>query len=165
MGTRYAVPGHAHSHYGTREIDNKNPQQYNQQGGVKTHSITFDYDNLPVSSIDDALVQALPANARINSATIRVLEAFLGGTSYEVGLYETDGTAISAGGIDTALLLADIGTVGETVDCDGALVGNTAGIGTDAGQVVIAATGTFTAGRGVLEINYTSLDDRANSNS
>jgi len=164
MGTRIAIPGHAYSHYGTREIDELYPQQYNQQGGVKTHSITWAFDSLPAVSLNDSIVQTIPANAHISKATIRVLEGFVGGTSYNVGLYETDGTVIDADGIDAAVATAALSAVGETVLCDGALVGNTAGTGTAAGQVVIAATGTYTAGRAVLEIEYTSLDDRSGSN-
>jgi hypothetical protein len=164
MGTRVAIPGHAYTHFGTREIDDKFPQQYNQTGGIKTYTLTWSYDDLPTESLDDSIVQSLPANSRINSSTLRVTEAFAGGTSYNIGLYETDGTVIDADGIDAAVALTAIDAVGETVVNDGVLVGNTAGIGSAAGQVRIAATGIFTAGRAVLEIEYTSLNDRANSN-
>lgn len=162
--TRVAIPGgHAYTHFGARNIDTQYPQQYNQGQGQKVQTINFSYDTLPAASVDDAIVQTLPANSYIESATLRVLEAFAGGTSYNIGLYETDGTAIDADGIDAAIALTAIDAVGETVLCDGALVQALTGIGTDAAQVVIAATGTFTAGRASLEIVFRSLDDRSSS--
>ena len=101
----------------------------------------------------------LPAHAWIKDATLRVTEAFTsGGTpTLDIGLTESDGTAIDADGIDAAVALSAIDAVGETVLCDGALVGNTAGIGSAAGQVVAAGSAAYTAGRAVLIIRYVEL--------
>ena len=149
----------AATHYGPRTHEDKAPSIHKIEHGKELLELHFAYDDLPTSSLDK-LVQSLPVNSRITSATLRVIEAFAGGTSYDIGLYQEDGTVIDADGIDAGVALAAIDAVGETVDCDGALVGNTAGIGSAAGQVVIAATGTFTAGRAVLFVEYERLDDR-----
>jgi hypothetical protein len=104
---------------------------------------TFSYDDLPVNGLDE-LILRVPANAVIKSAHIRVLTAAAGGTSYDFGLYQPDGTVIDADGIDAAVATAAL-TAGAHIACDGALIG--ASIGADAGQLVVAATGTFTAGK------------------
>jgi hypothetical protein len=146
--------------YGTRDIDDKHPSQYTGRGGIASQVITFSYDDLPTFGLD-AVIQSIPANAFIKSATLRVLTAFAGGASYNIGLYQADSTVIDADGIDAAVALTAIDAVGETVLCDGALVAGLLGIGAAAGQVVVAATGTFTAGKAVLTIEYTELNDRA----
>ena len=61
---------------------------------------------------------------------------------------------IDADGIDAAVAAAAMSSVGETVLCDGALVQATAGIGSAAGQLVVAATGTYTAGEARVIIKY-----------
>lgn len=157
---RYTLTGHAVSNYGPREIEDKLPAQFAQATGLKKMVVQFKYDDLPTYSSTDDSVLKIPANARIVRATFRTVVAFAGGTSYDIGLYTSAGVAIDADGIDAAVLLAAINAVGETVVCDGALVNNTAGIGTDAGQIVVAATGTFTAGEGYLTVEYETLDDR-----
>jgi hypothetical protein len=160
MGTRAAVYGHAFTNYGTREIEDKFAAQFDQVQGQKKLVVHFNYDDLPTYSATDDMVLSIPANARIISSTLRVVTPFAGGTSYDIGLYTSAGVAIDADGIDAAVATAAINAIGETVVCDGALVNNTAGIGTTAGQIVIAATGTFTAGEGYLTVIYETLDDR-----
>lgn len=154
-GTRRAA-----TDYGAREIEAKLPSKHAGSQSRQVLNVTFSFDDLPVAGLDQAILR-IPANAHISRATLRVHTAFAGGTSYNIGLEEEDGTTIDADGIDAAIALTAIDAVGETVLCDGALVANTAGIGTAAGQVVIAATGTFTAGKASLEIEYEDLLDRA----
>lgn len=158
--TRAAIPGHAMAHFGPRDVEDKLPSKYAGSQNKKMLNVTFSYDDLPTYGTDNAIL-SIPANAYIVSATLRVHTGFAGGTSYNIGLYEADSTVIDADGIDAAVATAAIDTAGETVACDGALVGATAGIGSAAGQVVVAATGTFTAGKATLEIEYIALEDRA----
>lgn len=142
--------------FGRHEVDKKLPYYMPNEGILKTLIVPFFYDDLPVVSANDAGVQLIPANSFIHSAYINVSgTAFAGGTSYNFGLYESDGTVIDADGIDAAVATATL-AANAWVACDGALIG--ASIGTAAGQVVIAATGTFTAGYGKLAINYISND-------
>lgn len=150
----------AATHYGPRAIEDKLGSKYQRDHGEEVLEITFSYDDLPTTG-DDQAIYRIPANARIKEATLRVITAFAGGTSYNIGLSESDGTVIDADGIDAAVATAALDAVGETVACDGALVANTAGIGTAAGQVTVAATGTYTAGKAVLKVVYEPLYDRA----
>jgi hypothetical protein len=150
----------AATHYGPREIEDVIGSKYQRDHNEEVLEIAFSYDDLPTNGLDEA-IHRIPANAHIKEATLRVITAFAGGTSYNIGLNQPDGTVIDADGIDAAVLTAAIDAVGETVLCDGALVNNTAGIGTAEGQVVIAATGTYTAGKAVLKVVYTPLYDRA----
>lgn len=150
----------AATNYGTRDIEDVLPSKYIQDHGEEVLEYTFSYDDLPTYGKDAAILK-IPANARIKSATLTVITAFAGGTSYNLGLYDEDGNVIDADGIDAGVLTAAIDAVGETVACDGALVANTAGIGTTAGQLVVAATGTYTAGKARLRVVYEPLLDRA----
>ena len=162
MSRIQAFPGNAMSHFGVREIENKLPSKFQGRQNSQIQRIEFSYDDLPTYGTDKAILE-IPANAFIVRATLRTLTAFAGGTSYNIGLYESDSTVIDADGIDAAVALTAMDAVGETVICDGALVAATAGIGANAGQVVIAATGTYTAGHASLEVEYIVLDDRAAS--
>lgn len=116
--------------------------------------IPLNYDDLATYSSNDATVQSIPANSLILSCELYVETAFAGGTSYAVGLYQSDSTVIDADGLITDLNapLANINAAGDWVVGSGALVGAT--IGTAAGQVVVAATGTFTAGKAFIRVKY-----------
>ena len=110
-----------------------------------------------------------------------VLTAFTGGTDYNVGTEQLDGTDIDLDGLFDALLIADIDTRGQVINAtnhagtnSGALLAGaahafastvtmapsfvtTSGLENLAvdGQLIVVANGTFTAGRAVLEIFYT----------
>ena len=137
--------------YGPRGSEDKLPALIKTEGNTKELSIDFNYDDLPTYSADGAMVLAIPADAFIVSARLHVKTAAAGGTSYNLGLYESDSTVIDADGIDAAVATATL-TEDAWVDCDGALVGAT--IGAAAGQIVVAATGTFTSGSYNLVIEY-----------
>lgn len=150
----------AATHYGTRGIEDVIPSKYQTYHGEHVLEYTFSYDDLPTEGLDEAILR-IAANARIKEATLTTLVAFVGGTSYNIGLYQEDGTVIDADGIDAAVATAAIDAVGETVVCDGALVGGTVGIGTAAGSVRVAATGTYTAGKARLRLVVEELLDKA----
>lgn len=150
----------AATHYGTRGIEDLLPSKYEISHGDKVLEWTFSFDDQPVVGLDEAILR-IPANARIKSATLTTILAFVGGTSIGFGLAEADGTVIDVDGIDVAVATAAIDAIGETVLCDGALVDNTAGIGTAAGQLTTAVIGTYTAGKARMKIVYEELYDRA----
>lgn len=150
----------AATHYGTRDVEDVLGSKYSGNHGLEVLEYTFSYDDLPTTGQDQAILR-IPANARIRSATLNVITAFAGGTSYNFGLSQPDGTVIDADGLDAAVALTAIDAVGESVVMDGALVNNTAGIGANAGQLTVAATGTFTAGKARVRIEYEPLYDRA----
>lgn len=101
----------------------------------------------------------LPANASVLSAVLVMSEAAAGGTSFTVGTRQIDGTTISDTSLVTATegILANVNAIGKRVYGAGALVATaagTAGVGTADAFVYIATTGTFTAGKGRLIIEY-----------
>lgn len=161
-GERVILPtGNAATHYGPRSFETKLPAEYVSSQGDKVQNITFSSDTLPVADASDDSVLSIPANAYIVSSILRVVVPFAGGTSYNIGLQETDGTEIDNNGLFAALAAAALDTVGETNIGAGALIGLGAGIGAANGQVVVVETGTFTAGQATLEIVYRTLNDRA----
>ena len=131
------------NHYGTRTTKNKyGGQESTKMGVVKSAEWHFTYDDLP-AALNSNLPQVIPANASIVSATMYVDEAFTSTsttTDLTVGLEEKDGTDIDVNGLieaDEATQTA-IGTAGNVINGAGALVGTT--IGTEAGQLIVAAS-------------------------
>lgn len=150
----------AATHYGRRLNEDKYPAVYQPEQGKECLEVTFAYDDLPSYSLDK-LVQSIPAKAVILSASLHVETAFAGGTSLAIGLHQSDGTAIDADGLftDAELPLANIDAAGDYIAAaGGALVGTS--IGAAAGQLVVAATGTFTAGEATLKVTYQPLLER-----
>lgn len=131
-------------------------------GGTEQMVIDINYDNLPAETTDtdnDGTNDGwndndpfIPAGSLILRAVIVVETAFAGGTSYNFGLSEKDGSVIDADGIDAAVATAAL-AANLAVQCDGALVGGTALVQQDA-YLKVAATGTFTAGKAKLFIEY-----------
>lgn len=153
----------AATHYGPREIEDVLPGRYADKHGKKVFEYTFSFDDLPVSGLDAAIL-SLPANSRILAATLKVITPIAGTTpTVTIGMEQSDGTAIDVDGIDVAIAEAALDAIGETVLCDGALVDNTAGIGTAAGQVIVTTGGTVTAGKFNLKVEFEELVDRATS--
>lgn len=137
--------------FGTRTPEDKIAGLTRTAGAVEQVVLDFDYDDLPVVGGSDTQVLSIPAGSQIVSSKLNVKTAAAGGTSYNIGLYQADGTVIDADGIDAGVLTAAL-TAGAWIENDGALVG--ASIGSAAGQIVVAATGTFTAGSYRLVIEY-----------
>jgi hypothetical protein len=101
----------------------------------------------------------LPANASVLRAVFVASEAAVGGTSFTIGTYNKAGTAIAATGLFTATegVIANINAIGKRTYGAGALVSTavgTAGVGTANAYVGVSTTGTFTAGKGRLVIDY-----------
>ena len=141
-------------HYGPRTTTGKYGRAGNDTGLVKTAEWTFSYDGLPVAG-EDTLGVSIPAYAKIVSARLEVLTPFAGGTSYDLGLYTAAGAEIDADGIDSAVATAAIDARGDVVVCNGALVGGTLSVGAADGKLTVAATGTYTAGKARLVVEYT----------
>lgn len=157
--------------FGVPANPNKKGAVIADDGVVRTALYEFSYDDLPTNSSSDSGVLTLPAYVTILDAFLITETAFAGGTSYDVGLVQTDGTAIDADGIFVAIPLASINAKGDYVrafirDSDGTgnLTDSLAGVflnvaggaahTTVASQVKVTATGTFTAGKAHLYIRY-----------
>ena len=141
------------SHYGVRTSNNSlGGQESTKEGIVKSAEWSFSYDNLS-ATLNSNLAQTIPANASIVEATLYVDTAWVGGTNLTIGLYTPAGVAIDADGLVAATVTATL-TANKVVTGAGALVGTT--IGANAGQLVAATTGTYTAGsaRVVVKFKY-----------
>lgn len=147
--------------FGTRVSEGKRGGNVRTSGEKDQYVVEFSYDDLPEGG---ALVDAdgsyvrLPDNALVLDAYLEVLEAFAGGTSYDIGLDEADGTAIDVDGLWDDLVLADINAVGErsVARAHGGTNSGTlldAAI-TDPAVLIVTATGTFTAGRARVVVEY-----------
>ena len=141
------------SHYGVRTSNNSlGGQESTKEGIVKSAEWSFSYDNLS-ATLNSNLAQTIPANASVVEATLYVDDASVGGTNLTIGLYTPAGVAIDADGLVEAKLTAAL-TANKVIAGDGALVGTT--VGANAGQLVAATTGTYTAGsaRVVVKFKY-----------
>lgn len=130
--------------------------QLSASGGV---SYTRDLNNDGVVDGFDLGDTYLPANSSVLRVTVIATEAAAGGTSITLGTYGLTGTAISANSLVTATegVLANLNAVGKRTYGAGALVAataGTAGVGTSDAYVALAASGTFTAGKGRILIEY-----------
>lgn len=154
MGIEVAAVRGVAVHYGARSTDGKYGRYGGESGVTKSAEWTFSYDDLPVAGTD-ILGVSLPAYSQISSARLEILTAFAGGTSYNLGLEQSDGTDIDVDGIDAAVALTAMDGVGDAVQCDGALVGGILSTGAAAAYLTVVATGTYTAGKARLVVEYT----------
>jgi hypothetical protein len=141
------------SHYGVRTSNNSlGGQESTKEGIVKSAEWSFSYDNLS-ATLNSNLAQTIPANASVVEATLYVDDPWVGGTNLTIGLYTPAGVAIDADGLVEAKLTAAL-TANKVIAGDGALIGTT--VGANAGQLVAATTGTYTAGsaRVVVKFKY-----------
>jgi len=136
------------NHYGPRDRDASKGGQAKSTGQIKRAEWQFAYDDLPTYGSTN-LQFAIPAGATIVSSKWITGTAWAGGTSLNVGLYQSNGTVIDADGLDAAITPT---TAGAVIDGNGALVGAT--IGANAGELTVAATGTYTAGTATVIVEY-----------
>ena len=125
---------------------------------TETFAVDFRFDGLPVGSIVDEGVLVIPKGSLFVSCRVQALEAFVGGTGYDIGTVSAvDGTTpISAAGFFAQAstgAIAGINAVGKWIVSAGALVGAVSSLTLDS-QLAVVATGTFTAGRARLIIEY-----------
>lgn len=106
---------------------------------------------------DPARGVAIPSGSLIRACTLVTLTAFDSSGdngTLTIGLYQEDGsTAIDADGIDAAIAQTAMDAVGETVNCDGALVNGVA-LTADGYLTLNNGTSAFTAGKALLTITY-----------
>lgn len=135
--------------FGTRDLVNLEAGLIHTKGNYKElhidlHAIEDVVAYLPKSDM-------VPAGSVITSARILVKEAFVGGTSVEIGTTDLDNTnATTDSVIDTTLtaLLVDNATIeGAGVDIDGPL-------STADRFVSFTTVGTYTAGQATLIVEY-----------
>lgn len=156
--------------FGVPPSVNKKGAVITDDGLVRTVAYEFTYDDLPTNSSTDVGVHIFPAYSQIVEAFILVETAFTGGTSYDIGLVQTDGTAIDTDGIFAALPIASINAKGEmhrallrdsdgtgslTDNYTGALLNYAGAVGASTpANLKVTATGSFTAGKAHLYVRY-----------
>lgn len=108
----------------------------------------------------------IPAGAWLTSATLLVEIPFVGGSAtLDIGLVDASDmeaafTDLNDAGIDSAIAITAIDAIGDTISCDGALIGTV--LSSDSGGYLVtaeAAVATFTAGKAKLTIKYRTLVD------
>ena len=119
------------------------------KGNTKEAFWLFDVENFPAVGTNGIQFE-IPQGALIKSARLEVLENFAGGTSLVVGFAEADGTAIDADGVLETTLTAAL-VAGADLAGNGALIGKRLA---ETGELVVAPTGTFTAGKARLVLEY-----------
>jgi hypothetical protein len=138
--------------FGARDSKNAAAATVQTEGNICVMQFPFDYDVVEtIGTAPSSTSIPIPANATIMRGNIRVTTAFAGGTSINFGTMDSAGTAIDADGLDAAVAVADMDAVGDVVTFDGAQIGKR--IASDA-YFGIQYTGTYTAGRGVVTIEY-----------
>lgn len=120
---------------------------------------TADLNNDGTADGFDLMDTYLPAYASVLRTVVYVSEAAAGGTSISLGTFQRNGTAISATSLITATegVLANLDTVGARTYGAGALnasAAETASVGANDAYVGLTLTGTFTAGKGKIIIEY-----------
>lgn len=140
--------------YGPAERNQKWGAKAAKHGSITEVEYEFTYDDLPAADDGNEMNIVIPADSLLLDAYLKVGTAWAGGTSIDIGLVQTDGTAIDADGIDASVATASL-TADAIIAGDGALIG--ASIGSDDAVVEIAATGTYTAGSAKLLVRYIEL--------
>ena len=179
MPISYAGPGGARNNYGPREVAKKEAGLL-ADGLRRTLVVPFSFDNLPTAANAgaDAVAQFVPAGCPVVAVALKVTQTFLGGTDYQFGLEQANGTDIDTDGLITAAVgvVANLVTTNVIfgrgamvtegpdaagtahIDADGVYVkGATGPVSSVNAYPLVTANGTFTAGAGVLYITYLDI--------
>lgn len=147
--------------FGAQTSEAKRGGKCDTDGNIEEHVIEFGYGDLPTGVLgSDGSYLPIPANAVPVDAYLEVIEAFAGGTSYDMDLVDSTGAAIGSGTdkLWDALALADINAIGKRSVSSthaGTNSGNALNVAlASAGTLKVTAAGTFTAGKARIVIRY-----------
>lgn len=153
--------------FGTRSVQTNTLVVSGASGAKKSGYMVIDYSGLEdTDSVTAAGISeqsyVIPRGSLITDANFVVHTAFAGATAtLDIGTYDSDLSSIAADdadGIDVDIAVTAIDAVGDTIQCDGALVNAAVlcGATSNSDVVVVAAyqTAAFTAGRGVLYLEW-----------
>lgn len=154
--------------FGTHSDDNRVPAVQANRDGYRVITMTFTGTELEdIASLTAASLfpqtPRIPRGSLIHRATFQVVTAFdsagdAGTLTIGTVAYGAIGTVDDVDGIDATVAQSAIDAIGETVICNGALVGGTVPVGatsnTDVAIVAGYATAAFTAGEGILVVEY-----------
>lgn len=154
--------------FGTHTKDNDVAAVTSEKNSVKTLVLEINGTSVPSSwAAANVAAQAQAALIKrgsiIHRATFETVVAFTSGGAGTLNIGTYGGAALTtaddADGIDATVALTAMDAIGETVICDGALVGGTVPVGaTSDSDVMIGftyGTAALTAGKGILTIQYT----------
>jgi hypothetical protein len=144
--------------YGTTEVDVALGGENTTDGDVRHLEIDFDFSDLAAYGTAKIIGEGvrLPVGAWLKSATLLVTTAFAGATgTLTLGTIDTDRSTVhDADGIDAAIAVTAIDAIGDTIACDGALIGTVLANTTPLYITATVGTAQFTAGAAKLTIEY-----------
>lgn len=152
--------------FGTHTTDNRVPAVTAVEGDVKVMTLTVKGTEVEASASLTAASLfpqsvSIPYGSVIKRATFQTVVAFTGSSStLNIGTYKAGDitTVDDADGIDATIALTAMDAIGEIVNCDGALVAGTVPAGATSNsdvQIVVGyGTAAFTAGEGILTVEY-----------
>jgi len=135
------------------------PQRITEVYVVGTELRAFDDSTDPTTIVD--WHTRIPTGVHLEKADFEVQVAFAGATAtLDLGLVQASDmeyalTDEDDDGIDSAIAVTAIDAVGDTIACDGALIGTV--LGSDSGGYLVSAeagTANFTAGKGLLRLYW-----------
>ncbi len=141
--------------YGTRTSDNENAATVRTMGNVEILQFPLNWDSLPASGTAPSVKSvSIPRHSTMVAGNFRVSEAFLSGTNIDFGTMNSAGTAIDDDGFDGAVTAAAM-ALNAVIDFNGALMNDIdVSIGTVDAFFATVVTGTFTAGKGIVTLEY-----------
>jgi hypothetical protein len=137
--------------FGPSAPDQKLGATMSSDGPYTTLEYVFTYDDLPGADSGNAMVAKIPAGAQIKDSTMFVETAWLGGTNITIGSVDLDGSADDPDGLHAAIVTANLTADSIHVGA-GSLIG--ASSGAEDVNVIVVATGTYTAGKSRLVVRY-----------
>ncbi len=169
MGTIYTNSDGLQIRFGTDEAQVARSGSVSPAGAYKTFTYDLQWGATGSSggympllaenslSLNRTNAVALPAGWLLKSATLITEVAFTsaGSPVLDIGLSKEDGTVIDEDGIDVAIAMTAIDAIGETVACDGALVGTV--LAFNSYLTVEVDTADYTAGRAKLIIELMAI--------
>ena len=128
------------------------------EGQLSKLVIDFAFGDLSAFSVVKIMSDnVLPDNIHIKTCELYVPVAFVGATAtLSIGLVQADDRSTDIGtaniGLDDTIAITAIDAIGDTIACDGAIVGTT--ITESALVTMLVGTANMTAGQGILTIEY-----------
>jgi hypothetical protein len=150
--------------FGTDQADAAREGSPCQSGSTKKMEIDIVYSDMAAFGLNQFVnkvpTAVMPAGMLLKSAVLTVVEPFDSAgdaLTLDIGTANQDGTVVDADGIDVAVAQASIDAIGETVTCDGALIGTI--LASDQYLTLRANVATATAGKAKLLIELLPVGD------
>jgi hypothetical protein len=144
--------------FGTEEVAVTQAGEYNQLGPLHYIEAEINWDELEAFGTTTFLSETvkLPDGVYLEKAEFEVSVAFAGASAtISFGTIDTDRTtAHDADGIDVQIATTSIDAAGDTITCDGALIGTVLDNTTPMLLTALVETADFTAGQGFLRVYY-----------